>query len=233
MVEAREHLPDRELSADVYRVVAVVVVVVGHWLLAAVTYRSGRFGYDDVLAEMPWTQWLTWFFQVVPVFFVVAGYANATSWTHWRDTGTGAGSGWLRHRVGGILGPTTAYVAVVLAALAMASHVGVDGSQRATIMWVVALHLWFLPVYLVVVSLTPLAVAAQRRWGLKVPVALAAAVAVVDVVTLGGHVPVLGAVNYALCWGPSTRSVSGGAAERFVAVAPCCSPLVRSSYWGR
>lgn len=92
-------------------------------------------------------------------------------------------------------------MAVVLAAVAMASHVGVDGPQLATIMWVVALHLWFLPVYLVVVSLTPLAVAAQRRWWLKVPVALAAAVAVVDVITLGGHVPVLGAVNYALCWG--------------------------------
>jgi surface polysaccharide O-acyltransferase-like enzyme len=191
----------RELSADLYRVLAVVVVVVGHWLLAAVTYRGGRFGYDEVLADMPWTQWLTWFFQVVPVFFVVAGYANAASWTRWRDTGRGNWRDWFRHRVAGILGPTTAYVAILVAVVVITGLVGVDGSKLAIPMWVVALHLWFLPVYLGVVSLTPLAVAAQRRWGLKVPAALAVAVAIVDVVTLGGHVAVLGSVNYALCWG--------------------------------
>jgi fucose 4-O-acetylase-like acetyltransferase len=195
------HPQARELSADLYRVVAVVIVVIGHWLLAAVTYRGARFGYDEVLAEMPWTQWLTWFFQVVPVFFLVAGYANAASWTSRRDTGDGAPSDWLRHRVRGILGPTTAYMAVLLAVIAISGWIGMDGSQLAIPGWVVALHLWFLPVYLGVVSLTPVAVAAQRRWGLKVPAALAVAVAVVDAVTLGGHVAVLGAVNYALCWG--------------------------------
>ena len=180
---------------------AVVIVVIGHWLLAAVTYRGGRFGYDEVLAELPWTQWLTWFFQVVPVFFVVAGYANAASWTRWRDAGDGERRDWLRHRVAGILGPTTAYVAIVLTVVAISNWVGIGASQLAIPMWVVALHLWFVPVYLGVVSLTPVAVAAHRRWGLKVPATLAVTVALVDAVTLGGHVPVLGSVNYALCWG--------------------------------
>ncbi|CAN5657318.1 acyltransferase [soil metagenome] len=197
----RTDQPPRELSADLYRVLAVVVVVFGHWLLAAVTYRSGRFGYDEVLAEMPWTQWLTWFFQVVPVFFVVAGYANAASWVRWRATGKGEHRQWLRHRVAGILGPTTAYVATLLAIVAVLGWVGVDSSQLRMTLWVVALHLWFIPVYLAVVSLTPLAVAVQRRWGLKVPAALALAVAIVDAVSLGGHVPGVGWVNYALCWG--------------------------------
>jgi surface polysaccharide O-acyltransferase-like enzyme len=192
--------PARELSADLYRVSAVLVVVVGHWLLAAVTYRDGRFGYDEVLADMPWTQWLTWIFQVVPVFFVVAGYANAASWTRWH-VGGGARRDWLRHRAAGILGPTTAYVALLLAVVVMAGLIGAGGAILAIPMWVVALHLWFVPVYLGVVSLTPLAVAAQQRWGLRVPALLTLCVAVVDVVTLGGHVPVLGAVNYALCWG--------------------------------
>jgi hypothetical protein len=56
-------------------------------------------------------------------------------------------------------------------------------------------------VYLIVVSLTPVAIAAQRRWGLLVPAALAIGVAVVDGASLGGHVPYLGWVNYLLCWG--------------------------------
>lgn len=196
--ERGEH---RELSADLYRVLAVVIVVIGHWLLAAVTYQRGRFGYVEVLAEMPWTQWLTWFFQVVPVFFVVAGYANAASWTRWCANDSGHRRDWLRHRVAGILGPTTAYVAVLVAIVAVLRLVGIDRSQLGMPAWVVALHLWFIPVYLAVVSLTPIAVAAQRRWGLKVPATLAVAVATVDAVTLGGHVPGIGWVNYALCWG--------------------------------
>ena len=63
------------------------------------------------------------------------------------------------------------------------------------------MHLWFLAVYLVVVSLTPVAIAAQRRWGLLVPAALALGVAAVDAVSLVGHVPYLGWLNYLLCWG--------------------------------
>jgi hypothetical protein len=63
------------------------------------------------------------------------------------------------------------------------------------------MHLWFLAVYVVVVSLTPIAIAAQSRWGLAVPAALAAGVAVVDAVSIGGHVPYLGWLNYLLCWG--------------------------------
>lgn len=200
MAGARVQPPARELSADLYRVAAVAIIVIGHWLLSAVTYRDGHFGYDEVLAELPWTQWLTWFFQVVPVFFVVGGYANAASWTRWCDDDRPRRD-WLRHRCTGILGPATAYVASMWAVVAISNWSGLGASQLAIPMWVVALQLWFVPVYLGVVALTPLAVAAQRRWGLKVPATLAAAVAVVDVVTLVGHVPVLGSVNYALCWG--------------------------------
>jgi hypothetical protein len=43
----------RELSADLYRVMAVVLVVVGHWLAAAVTLRNRLLGNDTVLAICP------------------------------------------------------------------------------------------------------------------------------------------------------------------------------------
>ena len=45
------------------------------------SYRDGEFGRDNPLVLLPWTQWLTWGFQVVPVFFAVAGYASAVSWS--------------------------------------------------------------------------------------------------------------------------------------------------------
>ena len=97
----------RELSADLYRVVAVTFVVLGHWLVSAVTYHDGRFGNDYPLDVLPWTQWLTLVFQVVPVFFLVGGYASATSWMHWHEAGGRRWTEWVRHRLGVILGPTT------------------------------------------------------------------------------------------------------------------------------
>ena len=63
---------------------------------------------------MPWTRWLTLVFQVVPVFFLVGGYASAASWTRWREAGGRRWTEWVRNRLAAILGPTTAYVMLVL-----------------------------------------------------------------------------------------------------------------------
>jgi Acyltransferase family len=192
-------LPARELSADFYRVLAVVVVVIGHWLVSAVTFRDGRFGNDYPLAVLPWTQWLTLVFQVVPVFFLVGGYAGAASWTRWRDAAGRQWPDWVRHRLGAILGPTSVYVVLGLATVAVLGRVGVGRSPLSFGGWALAMHLWFVPVYLVVVALTPAAVAAHRRWGLMVPAVLALAVIGVDVAARSA--PGVGWSNYLLCWG--------------------------------
>lgn len=189
----------RELSADLYRVVAVLFVVLGHWLISAVTYDDGRFGNDYPLEVMPWTRWLTLAFQVVPVFFLVGGYASTASWAD-RRAAERRPTDWVRHRVGTILGPTTAYLVVALGLVAVLAAVGVGSSPLAFGGWAVAMQLWFVPVYLVVLAFTPLAEAAHRRWGLRVPAALALAVTVVDVVARVADVPAIGAANYLLCW---------------------------------
>ncbi len=187
----------RELSVDLYRVCAVALIVMGHWLAASVAYREGHFVRENPLSELPWTQWLTWIFQVVPVFFLVAGFAGAASWTR-RHVGPYAD--WLRMRFRTVLGPTTAYVFVILALVAAAVVTHVDASSMAISAWAVAMHLWFIPVYLVMVALTPVAVAMHRRWGLLAPLALSIAVGVVDAVSVSGWLPALGNANNLLCW---------------------------------
>ena len=153
------------------------------------------------MVDQPWTQWLTWPFQAVPTFFLVAGYAGAVSWTHRRDADGVSRQTWLRHRLARVLGPTAVYVALVSVMVVILDSYGVAGSVLEYAGWAVAMHLWFLAVYLVVVSLTPIAMAAQRRWGLLVPAVLAVGVIAVDAATLGGHVRYLGWLNYLLCWG--------------------------------
>jgi surface polysaccharide O-acyltransferase-like enzyme len=193
--------PDRNLAADFYRVSGVVLIVLGHWLAGSVTYHDGSFGRQNPLVDQPWTQWLTWPFQAVPTFFLVAGYAGAVSWTHRHDTDGVSRPTWLRHRLARVLGPTAVYFALVSVVVMVLGVYRVAGSVLEFAGWAVAMHLWFLAVYLAVVSLTPIAIAAQRRWGLLVPAVLAAGVVAVDAATLGGHVPYLGQLNYLLCWG--------------------------------
>jgi hypothetical protein len=193
--------PARNLAVDFYRVSGVVLIVLGHWLAGSVTYHDGYFGRQNPLVDQPWTQWLTWPFQAVPTFFLVAGYAGAVSWTHRRDTDGVSRQTWLRHRLARVLGPTTAYVALVSAVVVALGVRHVAGATLEYAGWAVAMHLWFLAVYLVVVSLTPAAIAAQRRWGLLAPAVLALGVVVVDAVGLGGHPPHLRVLNYLLCWG--------------------------------
>jgi fucose 4-O-acetylase-like acetyltransferase len=193
--------PVRNLAADFYRVSGVVLIVLGHWLAGSVTYHDGSFGRQNPLVDQPWTQWLTWPFQAVPTFFLVAGYAGAVSWAHRRDGEGESRQTWLQHRLSRVLGPSAVYVVLVSTVVVVLDTWRVGGSTLEYAGWAVAMHLWFLGVYLVVVSLTPIAIAAQRRWGLLVPAALAVAVAAVDAATLVGHVPHLGQLNYLLCWG--------------------------------
>ena len=192
-------MPDnRDYAMDLYRVVALLLIVVGHWVAACLTFSDGAFWRENPLVDLPWTQWLTWIFQVVPVFFVVAGYASAVSWG--RRSSEEPRQDWLRRRLARPVGPTAVYVVFVLVVVAVLSAVGVAGMELEFGAWAVAMHLWFLGIYVLVVALTPIAVAAHRRWGLWVPLAMVVAVAAIDAATLGAHVPYLGWLNYLLPW---------------------------------
>ncbi|WP_310767197.1 acyltransferase family protein [Mycobacterium sp. Z3061] len=193
--------PARNVAVDFLRASGVILIVLGHWLASSVTYHDGRFGRQNPLVDQPWTQWLTWGFQAVPTFFMVAGYATAVSWAHRRDDEGFSRQNWLRHRLARVLGPTAVYVAVILTVVAVLRMTGQAGSVVQYAGWAVAMQLWFLAVYVVVVSSTPIALAAQRRWGLWAAVALAAAAVLVDAATMTYHVPHLGLLNYLFCWG--------------------------------
>jgi hypothetical protein len=193
--------PVRNQAVDFYRVSGVILIVLGHWLAGSVTYRDGSFGRQNPLMDQPWTHWLTWIFQAVPIFFLVAGYATAVSWGHRRAGDGMSRQTWVRRRLARVLGPSAVYVAVASVIVLASGAAGAAGSLLEYAGWAVAMHLWFLAVYVIVVSLTPIAIAAQHSWGLLVPAALASALVAVDIAALAGHVPYLNWLNYLLCWG--------------------------------
>jgi len=194
------HGMDRNRYADLLRVVAIGGVVYGHWLLTSVTYRNGQLSGADALDYVSWARWVTWAFQVMPVFFLVGGYVNARSWTAHRAAGE-TWTVWVRDRAMRLWWPTALFLVVAVLAVTAAGAAGVGRSELGQACWLAALQLWFLPAYLLLIALTPVMLAAHRRWGLAVPAAMAAAAAVVDVGVIGLHLHVIGYANYLFVWG--------------------------------
>jgi fucose 4-O-acetylase-like acetyltransferase len=186
--------------ADLLRVLAICFVVLGHWLLTSISYRGGQLSGVSAMSGISWSGWGTLLFQVMPIFFLVGGYANALSWTEHRASGA-TWAQWVRHRAIRLLRPTSWYVAVVVIAVAAARLAGVNGVELAQAGWAIAIQLWFLPVYLLLIALTPVLHAAHRRCGLVVPAVTTLGAAGVDAVLLGAHLSAIGYANYLLVWG--------------------------------
>lgn len=189
----------RERSADMWRAVAICLVTFGHWFVIAVTYRGGELSGYNALDVLTWIDPVTWLFQVMPVFFLVGGYASGASLASHRARG-GDGISWVLRRSDRLLRPTTALFVVLPVSAAAAVTAGVGHQQLGTAMWIASIPLWFLAVYLVLVILTPWMHALHHRAGLAVPVVLVVLVAICDLLRMGLGVPVVGQSSYLFAW---------------------------------
>ncbi|WDQ02321.1 acyltransferase [Micromonospora chalcea] len=190
--------PGRERYIDLLRALAITMVVLGHWGVTVIGYDNGRPAGHSALADLRWAWPLTWVAQVMPVFFLVGGYANAASLTSRRRRG-GSATGWLVDRSARLIRPTTVLLLVLAAGAGVATLRGADAAQVREVIWFATIPLWFLVAYVAVVALTPPMYALHRRFGLAVPVALVALVALGDLGRLLGPA-VLADGNYLLGW---------------------------------
>ncbi|MFG1676066.1 acyltransferase [Micromonospora sp. NPDC049282] len=190
--------PGRDRYVDLLRALAIALVVLGHWGVTVIGYEHGRPSGHSALPDLPWAWPLTWVAQVMPVFFLVGGYANAASLAARRGRG-GTASGWLVDRSARLVRPTTALLLVLAAGAAVATARGAEPAQVRTVVWFATIPLWFLVAYFVVVALTPPMYALHRRLGLAVPVALAGLVALGDLGRLLGPAA-LADGNYLFAW---------------------------------
>ena len=189
----------RDRYVDLLRAGAILVVVVGHWVVIAVTATDGRLGWVSLLTVQPWTHPLTWLVQVMPVVFLVGGYANAASWAAHHGRGGGAAA-WVRGRALRLLRPTAAFLTVLLAGHLTATALGVEASVTATAVAAAASSLWFLVVYLAVVGVAPVLLAADRRWGLAAAAVAAGVVGAGDAARLLTGAASAGAASYLVAW---------------------------------
>jgi hypothetical protein len=189
----------RNRYVDLLRAVSILAVVLGHWIMAAPFYDQGQPRMWHLLAVAPWSQWLTWIFQVMPVFFFVGGFANLTSWRAHRRRGRGFAS-WLGGRLQRLLSPVLPLLAawVVLAVLGRAAGVPPGFIQVGS--KIALVPIWFLAVYILVVICVPVTHAAWRRYGRTSILAPMAAAALVDLAFFAFGWRFLGVLNYLFVW---------------------------------
>ena len=193
-------LPSRNRYVDFLRAMSMLVVTVGHWLAAAPYFdANGALTSSHILTVVPWTAWLTWILQVMPIFFMVGGYANGISWRAARRDGRSYAA-WLEGRLRRLVWPILPLLAVWVAIVAVEYARGVRpeliryGSQVAFI------PIWFLAVYIMIMLLVPVLGAAWTRLGMKAFWTLTAAAVAVDVIYFAGGIGWLGFANYLFVW---------------------------------
>lgn len=190
---------DRYRYADLLRLGSILLVVLGHWLVAVVLIRDDELVTGQLLRFVPETRALTWIFQVMPVFFMVGGYVNAGSWTRAQDSGE-PWALWLRRRSRRLLGPLIPLLALWLPVAAVLSALGLPDNYVALAAQVAFVPLWFLVVYVGINALVPVSWALHRRTGLSAIVVVAVLIVVVDRLHRA-EIPVVGFVNYLFVWG--------------------------------
>jgi len=188
---------DRDRYLDLLRGGSIVAVVVGHWLVADLTYTGGELHLHSSLGEVPAMWPLTWVFQVIPVFFFVAGAVNGPSWVRSRDRGDSYAR-YIDRRVRRVLVPTTVAVILILATAGLLAWLGDAGVSGAGAM--VLQPLWFLGVYLALVALTPWTWSWHRRLGSWLLALLLAVAVVSDVGRVGFGHETAGYVNVIVVW---------------------------------
>ncbi|MFB9688548.1 acyltransferase family protein [Amycolatopsis plumensis] len=165
----------RDRFLDVVRAGAILAVIAQHWIMPVLSYSDGHLATGNALATPGW--WVvTWLSQVMPLVFFAGGAANLISFRRAASTRQ-----WLAGRIKRLMVPVLPLMAVWLVVPDFLRGLGVPPQPVQVASAIAAQLLWFLAVYVLVVLLTPLMVAAHRRWGLKVPLVMGAAGILVDV----------------------------------------------------
>jgi fucose 4-O-acetylase-like acetyltransferase len=197
---------DRDRWVDTLRVGSLLVVVLGHWLMVAIT-DGGRI--TNALAVVPALQPLTWLLQVMPLFFLVGGVAHAhtlESLERRHPAHAGRYAVFFRARATRLLRPTLAFLSVwvVLGVVAdlsgLTDRQGDAGRLARDALVMVPQLLWFVGIYLGACALAPVMRDLHQRWGLRVFVALVVVAVTVDLVRFNGGRSLVGNLNFAFVW---------------------------------
>lgn len=172
----------RDLTLDLARVACVLLVVFVHVLFTGVGKADdGTLIIERTVEFQSWFTAATWIANIMPLFFVVGGFAARAGWRSSVARGDSADT-FVRVRLARLARPAVALFVFFTAALGVARFVGVDPAFVDTVAIGVGSPLWFLAAYMIVQAAAPLMMRLHERFGGWVLVALFAAILAVDAI---------------------------------------------------
>ncbi|MDC2958993.1 acyltransferase [Streptomyces gilvifuscus] len=184
---------DRDRAVDALRAVAILGVVLGHWLVTALVADGGNLHTASPLQHMPRLAPISWAFQTLAVFFLVGGHVATRGYTAARARGVPYRT-WLVTRLSRLFTPVAAVLALWTVVTVALLSSGTDYSTVRTLVKLALSPLWFLVVFAALTAATPLVTRLNPLWPLAV-------VLHVDLLRFGLGAPQsLGWVNLAAGW---------------------------------
>ncbi len=150
---------------------ALAVVVLWHGALSTIRWDETGPHAGNPLHLIPGGFILTWFLQVMPMFFIVGGAMSLESFERYQkrhDGGADTGTSWVRLRVRRLALPAAPL-------LLAAAPIAIWGAPSTVGILKLALSpLWFLAVYIPITALTPTFIKLHQRHGARFGVGLVA-----------------------------------------------------------
>jgi len=183
---------------DFLRAASIVTVVLGHWLIGVIWWEDGLLYITSAIGLTSGLWLATWVFQVMPIFFFVGGFSNLVSYRGARRRGE---SRWdfMRSRLWRLLRPSLVFLAI-WTAIQIGLHLADVGRPAGVHLWgdtrllrgmnppastLPFGPLWFLGVYLVVVTISPFTIALHHRFRWWVPALFVGGTLAADVLGFG------------------------------------------------
>ncbi|OAN43380.1 acyltransferase family protein [Microbacterium sp. H83] len=172
----------RDLTLDLARVSCVLLVVFVHILFTGVgRLPDGSLLIERTVEAQPWFTAASWIANIMPLFFVVGGYASRAGWRSAVTRGDSVDD-FVRVRLLRLARPALPVLLFFSVALGVTRLLGVDPALVDVVAIGVGSPLWFLAAYMIVQALAPAMMRLHERFGPRVLLGLLVIALVVDAV---------------------------------------------------
>jgi fucose 4-O-acetylase-like acetyltransferase len=190
----------RDPVMDFTRVLCVAVVVIGHLLMIGAAVVPGRgLVVERTLLETDWIGPVSWIAQIMPLFFVVGGFAGIGAWRRLESSG-GTAPDYIRSRILRLARPSIVLFAALAVGVLVMHVTGVDPVAIRIIGLGVSSPLWFLAAYAFAQTFLPGLATLHDQAPWRTLAALATGAVVCDLLRFATGIEALGLLDMTFVW---------------------------------
>ncbi len=189
----------RDSAVDLVKAACLVIVVCMHAMMAGVTVGADGLTVVNALTGNPVFAWATWGLQVMPLFFLLGGFASFQSWKRMKADGASAGD-YIRQRVNRLARPAVLPIALVGATLTALAFWRLPHTVLAEVGYRIGQPLWFLAVYIGCSAFVPLTAWLHEKARIATLLTLLGLALTIDTVSVTFDLPGVNYINFLFVW---------------------------------